>query len=124
MTDAATRRSLELIKTQSGETSGSLLSTIDRTVTGAGARLLAKRLSAPLTDPVRINERLDCVSYMHDRPPLRSDIRDTLKSAPDMERAFARLSLDRGGPRDLSAVREGLKAAGTTQKLLEGQKAS
>ncbi|MBL4836044.1 MAG: DNA mismatch repair protein MutS, partial [Kordiimonadaceae bacterium] len=120
MIDAATRRSLELIKTQIGETSGSLLSTIDRTVTGAGARLLAKRLSAPLTDPVRINERLDCVSYMHDRPPLRSDIRDTLKSAPDMERAFARLSLDRGGPRDLSAVREGLKAAGTTQKLLEG----
>lgn len=120
MIDAATRRSLELVRTQTGETTGSLLSTIDRTVTGAGARLLAKRLSAPLTDPVRINERLDCVAYMHTRPTLRSDIRATLKGAPDMERALARLSLDRGGPRDLTAMREGLKAARIAQGLLEG----
>ena len=42
MIDAATRRSLELTKTQTGETTGTLLSTIDRTITGAGARLLAK----------------------------------------------------------------------------------
>ena len=55
MIDAATRRSLELTRTQNGETSGSLLSVIDCTVTGAGARLLAKRLAAPLTDPIRIN---------------------------------------------------------------------
>lgn len=120
MIDAATRRSLELVRTQTGETSGSLLATIDRTVTGAGARLLAKRLSAPLTDPVRINERLDCVDHLHARPSLRADLRDTFKGAPDMERALARLSLGRGGPRDLSAMREGLKAARTIQSLLSG----
>ncbi|MBL4639213.1 MAG: DNA mismatch repair protein MutS, partial [Kordiimonadaceae bacterium] len=120
MIDAATRRSLELVRTQTGETNGSLLSTIDRTVTGAGARLLSKRLFAPLTDPVRINERLDCVEYMHVRPALRADIRDTLKATPDMERALGRLSLDRGGPRDLSAIREGLKAAAVAQRLLAG----
>ncbi len=120
MIDAATRRSLELTRTQTGETSGSLLSTIDKTVTGAGARLLAKRLSAPLTDPVRINERLDCVDYLHARAPLRADIRDTLKQTPDIERALARLSLGRGGPRDLSAIREGLKASRHLQAYLSG----
>ncbi len=120
MIDAATRRSLELVRTQTGDTAGSLLSTIDRTITGAGARLLAKRLSAPLTDPIRINERLDCVDYMHKRSNLRADIRETLKSAPDIERALARLSLGRGGPRDLSAIREGLKAAKLVQSYLAG----
>lgn len=120
MIDAATRRSLELVKTQTGESQGSLLQTIDRSVTGAGARLLAKRLSAPLTDPVRINERLDCVDHLHARPALRADIRETLKGSPDMERALARLSLGRGGPRDLSAMREGLKAAAAVQGFLTG----
>ncbi len=118
MIDAATRRSLELTRTQTGETSGSLLSVIDCTVTGAGARLLAKRLSAPLTDPVRVNERLDGVQYMIERPHLRSDIRAALKSAPDMERALARLSLGRGGPRDLASLRIGLEAAKAVQTYL------
>jgi len=122
MIDAATRRSLELVRTQGGETAGSLLSTIDRTVTGAGARLLAKRLSAPLTDPVRINERLDCVDHLHSRSDLRADLRHTFRGAPDMGRALARLALERGGPRDLSAIREGLKAAGVVQNLLSGPK--
>ncbi|TNE61520.1 MAG: DNA mismatch repair protein MutS [Alphaproteobacteria bacterium] len=118
MIDAATRRSLELTRTQRGETSGSLLSVIDRTVTGAGARLLAKRLAAPITDPVRINERLDAVAYMLDNPHLRADIRAALKAAPDMERALARLALGRGGPRDLSAIRTGLEAAALVRRFL------
>jgi len=120
MIDAATRRSLELVITQTGDPAGSLLATIDRTVTGAGARLLARRLSAPLTDPVRINERLDCVDHLHARPSLRADIRATLKSAPDMERALGRISLGRAGPRDITAIRAGLKAAAAMQTLLSG----
>jgi len=122
MIDAATRRSLELVRTQNGETSGSLLSVIDRTITGAGARLLAKRLSAPLTDPVRINERLDCVDHLLAHRDLRADLRQTLKGAPDMGRSLARLSLGRGGPRDLSAIREGLKASKAVQQFLSGPK--
>ncbi len=49
--DPATRANLELLRTLSGNRDGSLLKAIDRTVTGAGARLLAERLTAPLTDP-------------------------------------------------------------------------
>ena len=49
--DQATRGNLELMRTLSGDRRGSLLESIDRTVTSAGSRLLAQRLSAPLTDP-------------------------------------------------------------------------
>ena len=55
--DAATRRNLELDQTLSGSRNGSLLATIDRTVTAAGARLLASRLAAPLTDVAAIAQR-------------------------------------------------------------------
>ena len=106
--DAATRRNLELTQTLSGERKGSLLSVIDRTLTGAGARLLASHLSAPLTEPEAIDARLDMVQYFMEDDRLRGDVRDNLKRCPDMERALSRLSLDRGGPRDLAAIRDGL----------------
>jgi DNA mismatch repair protein MutS len=118
--DAATRRNLELAVTLSGERKGSLLSVIDRTITGPGARLLAERLAAPLTDVVAINDRLDGVGYLADDGAVREDIRDTLRTAPDMERALSRLALGRGGPRDLAALRAGLEAAATLRGLLDG----
>ena len=124
MIDAATRRSLELTRTQTGDTKGSLLSTIDHTVTGAGARLMAKRLSAPITDPVRINERLDGVDYVLRLSGLKDTIRDTLKSTPDIARALARLALDRAGPRDLLAVKSGLETAHALRALLEESNAA
>ena len=116
--DAATRRSLELIQTQSGERKGSLLSVIDRTRTGAGARLLAARLSAPLTNADEVNKRLDLVEYFHDRDGLRSDLRAALGECPDIERALSRLSVGRGGPRDLAAMRDGLSCAFAIGNLL------
>src|SRR5215472_5587148 len=62
--DAATRANLELVRTLSGERRGSLLAAIDRTVTAAGSRLLAQRLSAPLTDPAAIARRHDTVDAL------------------------------------------------------------
>ncbi|MGQ3046731.1 MAG: DNA mismatch repair protein MutS [Niveispirillum sp.] len=109
--DPATRRNLELTRTLTGERRGSLLAAIDRTVTGAGARLLAGRLSAPLTDPARIERRLDMVAYLAGETPLRVDIREELRRTPDVERALTRLTLDRGSPRDLAAVRDALERA-------------
>ncbi len=109
--DAATRRNLELMITTSGETSGSLLHTIDRTVTAAGARLLTSRLTAPLTDPAEINTRLDSVAYALKQSVSLEGWRSILKSAPDLERALSRLALGRGGPRDLASIRDALIAA-------------
>jgi DNA mismatch repair protein MutS len=109
--DAATRANLELMRTQAGERRGSLLGAIDRTVTVAGARLLAQRLAAPLTDPAAIERRLDAVGLLVSEVDLRTDIRARLAAAPDLARALARLVLRRGGPRDLAAIRDGLRAA-------------
>lgn len=121
MIDAATRRSLELVRTQSGDRAGSLLAVIDHTVTGPGSRLLANHLSAPLTDPALINARLDMVEYLSSRGSLLEEVRARLKRTPDMERGLARLALDRGGPRDLLAVAVGLHEA---MGLADGLRAS
>ncbi|MFX4220060.1 MAG: DNA mismatch repair protein MutS [Thalassobaculum sp.] len=110
--DAATRRNLELTRTLSGERRGSLLATIDRTLTGAGARLLVARLSAPLTDPAEIDARLDGVSFFLDAERARRDLREILGRIPDIDRALSRLALDRGGPRDLAAIRDALAETG------------
>jgi DNA mismatch repair protein MutS len=107
--DAATRRNLELVRTLTGERKGSLLSVIDRTVSGGGARLMAARLAAPLTDPAAIDKRLDMVQFFLDEGVLRDSLRSTLRGSPDAERSLSRLTLGRGGPRDLSAVGEVLK---------------
>ncbi|MEQ9196171.1 MAG: DNA mismatch repair protein MutS [Parvibaculum sp.] len=117
--DAATRANLELVKTLQGETQGSLLAVIDRTVTGAGARELGSRLAAPLTDPAAINRRLDAVEWFHDARDVRAALRAGLKSAPDIARALSRLSLGRGGPRDLAAIAGGLAAADSLCATLE-----
>ena len=109
--DAATRRNLELTRTLSGERRGSLLDALDRTETGAGARLLAARLTAPLTDVGAIAARLDAVAFFVQSLVLRDTVRTALRRAPDLERALARLALGRGGPRDLASVRDALKQA-------------
>ena len=109
--DAATRANLELTRTLAGESKGSLLSMIDLSVTAAGGRALAQRLSAPLADLASIEQRLAAVGFCVAQTALRQDIRDGLKVAPDMARALSRLSMQRGGPRDLKAIGLGLQAA-------------
>ncbi|WP_445680397.1 DNA mismatch repair protein MutS [Radicibacter daui] len=109
--DAATRRNLELTRTLSGERKGSLLSAIDRTRTGAGARLLSGWITAPLTDATAINARLDMVGYFYQETHRREAARSLLSRAPDLERALSRLALGRGGPHDLLSVRRALDIA-------------
>src|SRR3981189_91356 len=109
--DPATRANLELTRTLGGERRGSLLDAIDCTVTAAGSRLLAQRLAAPLTDSAAIARRLDAIAAFVADSAARDDIRTLLKGAPDMSRALARLSVGRGGPRDLASLRDGILAA-------------
>ena len=122
--DQATRSNLELVRTLTGERRGSLLAAIDRTVTAAGSRLLAQRLSAPLTDAKAIAERLDCIEMFVDDSGLRGEVRDRLDAAPDLARALSRIVVDRGGPRDLAAIRDGILAASALAARLDGRKDS
>ncbi len=109
--DQATRSNLELLRTLTGDRSGSLLTAIDRTITADGTRLLAQRLAAPLTDPAEIGHRLDAVELFVRDSALRDDMRERLKSAPDLARSLSRIAIGRGGPRDLAAIRDGIFAA-------------
>ena len=117
--DGATRRNLELTHTLSGDRKGSLLHCIDRTLTGAGARLLNSRLNAPLMDVRTINARLDLVAHFHEHEAFRQKIRGLLKRCPDLERAMSRLSVGRGGPRDLAMVRDGLMQAAEIKAVFQ-----
>jgi len=118
--DPATRRNLELVQALSGGREGSLLAAIDLTVTAAGARLLERRLSAPLCDPARISARLDGVDALAGDDALRERLRAALGKVPDLDRALSRLALERGGPRDLGAVRAALAGARALAGMLAG----
>ena len=109
--DAATRESLELTQTTNGARKGSLLDAVDRTVTAAGARLLAADIGAPLMDRGRIEARLDLVSLLAEDAGLREALRGTLRSMADIGRALGRLAAGRGSPRDLGQLRDGLDGA-------------
>jgi DNA mismatch repair protein MutS len=117
--DGPTRTNLELTRTLAGEYRGSLLATIDKTVTGPGARLLAERLAGPLTDVAEIEARLEAIEWFTGDEALRRDVRAALSRLPDIARATARLTLGRGGPRDLAAAGQGLTVAGEVAALLD-----
>ena len=118
--DAATRDSLELCVSQAGTRKGSLLDAVDRTVTGAGARLLGQDIAAPLMDRATIEARLDLVQTCHDDPGLRDMIRGSLRALPDIGRALGRLAAGRGSPRDLGQLRDGLDGAWRLGERLDG----
>ncbi|MDR2311617.1 MAG: DNA mismatch repair protein MutS [Brucellaceae bacterium] len=119
--DPATRANLELMRTLSGNREGSLLKAVDRTVTGAGARLLAERLTAPLTDPEQIAARQDSVAFFLNETSLAQGLRAALRGVPDMPRALSRLAVGRGGPRDLGALHAGFQAAHLVRQLFQGK---
>lgn len=115
--DAATRRNLELTHALSGGRAGSLLSIMDKTVTAAGARLLERRISSPSRVEGIITNRLDAVGFAFENTRFTQDVREHLRKVPDLDRALSRLSLDRGGPRDLAGIRNGLAQAVQLQGL-------
>ena len=118
--DGATRRSLELVESASTVRNSSLLSVVDRTVTGTGARMLSSRISSPLVDVNEINKRLDVVEFFINEEFIRQDVRALLKGCPDVERAISRLSLGRGGPRDLAAIKTTLSTLPQLKNILAG----
>ncbi|MDJ1015976.1 MAG: DNA mismatch repair protein MutS [Paracoccaceae bacterium] len=109
--DAATRRNLELTRALGGGRNGSLLHTIDRTVTAGGGRLLDRRISSPSAEVKVINARIEAVAFCVADPDVTEALRNALSRCPDIDRALSRLALDRGGPRDLAAIRDGLAQA-------------
>jgi DNA mismatch repair protein MutS len=67
-----------------------------------------------------ILRRQEAVTFFVERAPLRMNLRQNLRAAPDLSRALSRLALQRGGPRDLACLRDGLAAARETVRILSG----
>lgn len=103
--DPSTRRSLELTRALSNDKGAtSLLNVMDATVTGAGGRLLSSMLSAPLMDAKTIEGRLDKIDYFIQNASVREFVRDALRGVADVERSVSRISVGRGGPRDILTI--------------------
>ncbi len=117
--DGPTRTSLELTQGPDGTRKGSLLEAVDRTRTPGGGRLLSRWLSSPLTSVSGIADRQDAVGLLLEDASLRAQVADEVAAAPDLARSLSRLSLGRGGPRDLAAVRDALTAARGVASLLK-----
>ena len=118
--DAATRASLEITRARDGGEGHTLLSAVRRTATAAGARLLAEWLAAPLTDIAAIAARGDGWAWLLAHAGVAASVRGVVRGVPDMARALGRLSLGRGGPRDLAALAHGLGAAHRVVAALDG----
>jgi DNA mismatch repair protein MutS len=116
--DAATRASLDILRTRGGVESGSLLSAVKRTVSAAGARQLAAWLSAPVADLGVLEARQNGWLALRDAPASADGLRAALRGAPDLARALGRIGLNRAGPRDLGAVRGALAAAEQAASVL------
>ena len=117
--DAATRRNLEITQAMSGGRAGSLLASVDRTVTAGGGRLLERRLSSPSRVLDVVQDRLQAVDFAVEQSRFSEELRGALRKVPDLDRALSRLGLDRGGPRDLAAIRNGLAQAAEIAGLVD-----
>ena len=116
--DAATRRSLEISHTLTGEKKGSLLWAIDKTVTSSGARALSQLLHAPFTSLHTISMRQDALSYFQSKPQKTEQLRTLFALIGDMERAVSRIVMRRASPKDMILVRQTLRAAHDIDALL------
>ena len=116
--DGATRQNLELLKTLNGTRKGSLISIVDQTKTSLGGRLLQKRISAPLNNKAEIEQRYDETQVFMDDMRLLNDTEEVMKAVPDIERALSRITIGRGGPKDLIMIRDGLHKSEALQCLI------
>lgn len=116
--DPAAVRHLELVESNSGDAQTTLLSVIDETQTAFGARLLRRRLLAPLMDVSEIRNRLDQVEVLVNNPKTRSQLRATLGEVSDLERLLSRVELGEGSPKDLGALRDSLQGGARAVAVL------
>ncbi|MEZ4646922.1 MAG: DNA mismatch repair protein MutS [Chloroflexota bacterium] len=122
--DMNTRRNLELIESISGERLNSLFGVLNKTVTAMGARLLRQRVTRPLLNLDRLNQRLDRVEAFYHDGLFRADIRAALKNIPDLERLTNRVLSGKATPRDLEHIGLALTAVPALQQLLNSKQLS
>ena len=121
--DASTRRNLELDETLRGERKGSLLGTLDFTITPMGKRLIHQWVSQPLLQVAKINKRQDGVQHFVSNGMVRAELREELKPLADLERLVNRVIAGQAQPRDLVAMRNTLGQLPKVKEVINGQSA-
>ena len=120
----STRLNLELTESIAGRSTGeredTLLSTLNKTVSPMGARLLRQRITQPLLNFDRLNERLDQVETLIGNSLLRAELRAALKGLPDVERLANRVLSGRATPRDIEQIGVALAAVRRVKELASG----
>ena len=117
--DEATLANLEIQRSRSGDPKASLLSIVDRCITGAGSRKMAEKIRTPLICSASINARLDATAFFYERDELRRSLRSHLRHFPDLLRSLNRIKLGRAEPRDLESVRRCCETAGKVRSLFD-----
>ena len=123
--DEMTRRNLELVESlRGGDTGGTLLSVLDRTLTPMGSRLLHQWILTPLTKVSSVNERLDAVALFARDPISREALRDALDGVRDVERLASKAAAGRGTPRDLRSLGDSIARLPKVHEALQKAVAS
>ncbi|MBQ9847616.1 MAG: DNA mismatch repair protein MutS [Clostridia bacterium] len=121
--DSSSRRNLEIAESmRSKQRKGSLLWAVDRTKTGAGARLLRRMLEKPLVNETAIRARLEAVSELYSDGVLRSELREVLKGITDIDRLTTRLVYGTANARDLKALERTVKLFPAIKELIANAK--
>ena len=121
--DEMTRRNLELVESlRGGETSGTLLRVLDRTLTPMGARLLRQWLLAPLVERAPIEARLSAVAALGDAL-VRGAMHEALDGVRDIERLAGKAAAGRASPRELRALGDSIARLPLVQAALERARA-
>jgi DNA mismatch repair protein MutS len=117
--DASTVTNLELVHALDGSKKGSLLSHLDLTRTGMGARLLKSWLLLPLLDLKELGRRQDSIQSLTERVQSRGRLGNTLGEIYDLERLTSRVMVGVAGPRELLALRDSLRLVPSVKTLLQ-----
>jgi DNA mismatch repair protein MutS len=121
--DTVTARNLELVEplftADASAKESTLVSLIDRTVTGMGARLLRRRLLRPSLDLAEIEARLDAVQELVNATIPRTETRKTLGEMQDLERLLAKVTMATAGPRELLALARSLAKAPALKNAID-----
>jgi DNA mismatch repair protein MutS len=121
--DTVTVRNLELVAPLFTEDAGrggaaTLLSTLDETATGMGARLLRQWIVRPEVFREEIEARLDAVTELKTHTVLREEMRHNLAGVQDLERLGGRVTLGVASPRDLLGLKQSLARIPLLRKYL------
>ena len=119
--DAVTLRNLELVSNiRDRNEEGTLVGTIDLTMSPMGKRLIRRWITAPLRSAEAIDRRLDAVEFFVGHTPERQDVRSLLHRFADLERIAGRIAYGNASPRDLVTLCSAARAAESVRSLLSG----